>query len=182
MSETLKAPLASISRLEGRGMITLRGDLANPELQAAVTQLTGVDMVQTRQAYLSGDRGLAWMSPDELLVFVPAGEVAAALVTLEQSLKDQHHLAVDVSDARALFAIEGASARDVLAKGAPVDLHPSAFGPGQIRRTRLGQLACAFWMTSETRFELVCFASVGHHVDTWQTTAARPGSEVSFLS
>ena len=89
---------------------------------------------------------------------------------------------IDVSDARALFRIDGPGAREVLAKGAPVDLSPAAFGPGDFRRTRLGQVACAFWTPDGTSFELVCFRSVAAYVFGLLENAAKPGSEVGYLA
>ena len=53
-----------------------------------------------------------------------------------------------------------------------MDLSPAGFGPGEIRRTRLGQVAAAFWLTGEDAFELVCFRSVGGFVHDWLNTAA----------
>ena len=87
-----------------------------------------------------------------------------------------HHLVADVSDARAVIALSGAGAREVLAKGAPVDMAQDRFGPAEIRRTRLGQVAVAFWMTGPETFELVCFRSVAGFVFDWLTVAAQPGS------
>lgn len=91
-----------------------------------------------------------------------------------------HHLSADVSDVRSLFRIEGRGAREVLAKGAPVDLAIDKFGPGDFRRTRLGQVAVAFWMTGDDAFSLVCFRSVEEFVGRWLQLAARPGSQVGY--
>ena len=51
-----------------RGMITLRGDLASAELQKAATGVTGVDFPGQREAKTDGQRGICWMSSDELLL------------------------------------------------------------------------------------------------------------------
>ena len=87
-----------------------------------------------------------------------------------------------MSDARAVFRLDGPGAREVLAKGAPVDLAPAAFGPGDFRRTRLGQVAAAFWMPEPEVFDLMCFRSVAGFVADWLATAARPGSLPGFLA
>ena len=159
-----------------RGMITLRGDFGSVAFKNAATGVAGVDFPGVREVKVTGDRGLAWMSPDELLVMVPYGEAEAAVATMSETLAGSHFLAVNVSDARAVFRIEGPGAREVLAKGAPVDLSPAAFGPGEIRRTRLGQVAAAFWMTGEDAFELVCFRSVAGYMFDWLSVAAAEGS------
>ena len=166
----------TITRQPLRGMITLRGDFADTDFKNAVTGLMGVDIPGIRAMQHSGGRSVAWMSPDELMLMLPYGDVTATLTTIAKALGSQHHLAADVSDARVIFALKGPGAREVLAKGAPVDLSPAAFGSGEIRRTRLGQVACAFWMTDEDAFEIMAFASVAEFVAEWLNTAARKGS------
>ena len=121
------------------------------------------------------------MSPDELLVLVDYDQAAAVVAKLDDVLADEHHLAVNVSDARAIFTIQGQGAREVLAKGAPIDLSSEAFGVGDLRRSRIGQLAAAFWMTDTETFELACFRSVGAFMFDWLTNAAREGSLPEFL-
>lgn len=164
-----------------RGMIAVRGDLADADLKNAVTGLSGTDFPAQREITRVGERGLAWMSPDELLLMVPYAEAGAACRTLSDALAGQHHLAADVSDARAVFALEGAPWREVLAKLTPADLSPAAFGPGEIRRTRLAQAAAAFWMTGDDAVELVTFRSTARYVFELLSNAARPGSEVGHF-
>jgi len=107
------------------------------------------------------------MSPDELMLLGPPEATAARLAALGEALAGAHHLAVDVSDARAAFVLEGFAAREVLARGAPVDLSPAAFGVGDVRRTRLGQVAVALWSPAPEVFELMCFRSVADFVHDW---------------
>lgn len=163
-----------ISRPAPRGMITLRADLA--ACAGPISGATGVSIPGQRQVVGQGAVHMAWMAPDELLVMTPLEQTSGMVDVLNQALSAEHHLVADVSDARALFRIAGPGAREVLAKGAPVDLKPTAFAPGQIRRTRLGQVAAAFWMPQENVFDLVCFRSVAEYVEAFLTNAARPGS------
>ncbi len=158
-----------------RGMITLRGDITNTKLKAACAGLTGVDWPAPGQANCVGDKGLAWMSPDEILLLVPYAEVPAALGLVAKALKGQHYLAENVSDARALIQIEGPFAAEVLAKLAPVDLHPANFKPGNFRRTRLGQVAAAFWMRDVDTIDVICFRSVADYTFDLLATSAAAG-------
>ena len=173
--------IARIEELGPRGMITLRGDLSSKKLQKAASALAGVDFPGPRQASCVEDQGLAWMSPDELLLMVPHGDAEAAIAEIGKALKGSHHLAVNVSDARALFAVAGPGARAVLAKLCPVDLAPGAFGPGDFRRTRAAQVPVAFWMPEAEMFELICFRSVARYVFDLLATAAGPGGEVGYF-
>ncbi|KPP88016.1 MAG: sarcosine oxidase gamma subunit SoxG [Rhodobacteraceae bacterium HLUCCA08] len=147
-----------------RGMVTLRGDLEDPRILRACKALTGCAMPDQTGAVLDGDTGLLWMSPDELLLLVPCSEAGAAVDHLSDALRGMPHLAVDVSDARQIIALDGAGLREVLARLTPADLHPDALAPGTVRRTRLSQAAAAFWLISEEKAEVMCFRSVAHYV------------------
>ncbi|WP_171173404.1 sarcosine oxidase subunit gamma [Ruegeria sp. HKCCD8929] len=170
--------IARIEECGLQGMITLRGDLSDKVVIKVVKDATGQKMPGQRQAHVDGEIGVCWMSPDELLVLVPYAEVEAKLAAMANALSGVHALAVNVSDARAVFRISGASAREVLGKLAPVDLSPAAFGLGQIRRSRLAQVAGAFWLDTDDSFRVVCFRSAADYVFKLLKVAAQPGSEV----
>jgi sarcosine oxidase, subunit gamma len=172
--------IAEIAALDPIGMISLRGDLTAGYLKKVVKKITGVAMPDTRGINLEGGKGVAWMSPDELLLIGPYADVAANLETLQKAIGSNHALAVNVSDARAVFRVTGKHTREVLAKLAPVDTSPDAFAPGTIRRTRLAQVPAAFWMIDDNTAELVCFRSVAQYVFDLLKTAAQRGSEVNY--
>ena len=172
-----------ITEAAPRAMISLRGDFSDDSFRAAVTAAaSGAFPGQSLafpgplEASWNGARGLLWMSPDELLMVLPLDDRGPALALLADRLAGTHHLAVDVSDARAVFVVEGAGLRDVLAKLTPADMAPDAFGPGRVRRTRLAQIAAALWMQDETRVEVLCFRSVTRYAQTLLHTAANSGA------
>jgi sarcosine oxidase, subunit gamma len=173
--------IARIDEIGLQGMITLRGDLSSAVLAKAVSDVTGQEIPDVNRANVVGDTGVCWMSPDELLVLVPYAQVEAKLNDLNSALSGEHTLAVNVSDARAVFRVSGESARDVLAKLAPVDLSSGAFEPGDFRRTRLAQIAGAFWMESEGSFRIICFRSAADYAFNLLKVAAQPGSAVGVL-
>lgn len=154
-----------------RGMISLRGDLSAKKLQKVCADVTGAKFPAQGQA----NAGLAWMSPDEVLIMVAYTDVEAALEKIAKALKGHHHLAVNVSDARAVFHVEGPYARDVIAKLAPVDLDPATFNTGEFRRTRLGQVAAAFWMDEANGFSVICFRSVADYTFRLLAASAKAG-------
>ena len=164
--------LEQVTRVTARGMITLRGDLASALMKKAVKALTGQAMPTSGQFLGNATSGVAWMSPDELLLVVPYGDVTKSVVQIDEIFKGQHYLAADVSDARAVFSVLGTNARDVLARVSPVDLHADSFCVGQFRRTRIAQVAAAFWM-HDTGFDVVCFQSVGDYAQDLLTQAAK---------
>jgi sarcosine oxidase subunit gamma len=171
----------AVRRLPPTGMITVRGDLAGEPLARALADLTGCAVPGRRRIETTGETTIAWMAPDELMLFLPHAAATGTAARLDAALEGQHRLVADVSDARALFRVSGPGGREVLAKGAPIDLAPDAFGPGDIRRTRLGQVAAAIWMPTPGELDLMCFRSVADFVETWLIGAASPGSLPRFL-
>lgn len=175
---TYAAGIAEITELGVMGMITLRGDLSAKPVQKAAMAASGTKMPEQRQCLTDGDKSIAWMSPDELLIICAYGDAHATLDGLMAALSKTHALAVNVSDARAVFEVRGPHAREVMAKVSPVDLDPSQFTTGLIRRTRIAQVPAAFWMPQEDVFRVVCFRSVAQYVFDVLSIAAQPGSEV----
>lgn len=167
------------------GMITLRGDLSAAPMAQAMDKAMGLSMPQQRRivAHTDGTRHAAWMSPDELLLILPYAQVSDALAALASALAGTHYLAENVSDARALIAVNGSDAqvREVLAKLSPVDLHPDHFTPGDIRRTRLAQVAGAFWLTQAGQAHVICFRSVAQYVFDLLSAAADPAAKVEYF-
>lgn len=166
MAEFLErhAGIAEVARLAPPPMVAIRADLSDPRLAAAL----GGPVPGVRQA--AG--GVLWMAPDELLVM--GGDAAA----LAAALAGLHATVADVSDLRAVLALRGAAARDVLAKLCPVDF--GAFPPGTLRRTRAAQVAALVWHVEPDDWRLLTLRSVADYAWALLTTAARPGGEVGL--
>ena len=164
-------PLALITPVTGLGMITLRADL--DRAGEALAEAAGLALPGTTGLTTDGSRMLAWMSPDELLLVLPSAERDEALHALTQALMGEHGLAVDVSDARAVFDVTGPRAADVIAKLAPVDA--AMLPEGHLRRTRLAQTAAAIWRIPGG-FRVTGFRSTADYLQLILTNAALPGS------
>lgn len=160
---------ATIREIGPLGMISLRAK-GLKSLDKAIKSVTGTKTPAQRRIEINGDRACGWMSPDEYLLIVPYAEVADALAKLTKALAGDHHLAVDVSDARAVFRVEGDKATDVLCKLSPVDF--DRLETGELRRTRAAQVAAAMWM-QDGSFTVVCFRSVARYVFDLLANAAR---------
>jgi sarcosine oxidase, subunit gamma len=170
--------IARISQVSGLGMLTLRGDFSDKKFQAGLKKTTRLSLPVPRQIKQAGGLSLAWMSPDEALLIGPEDEVSEVLPLLEAALKNCHAMVVDVSDARAVFAISGGAARSVAAKLAPVDMRVSGFPIAEIRRTRFGQIAAAMWLPAEAEIRVICFRSVARFMFKQLCVAAAIGAEV----
>lgn len=154
------------------GMITVRGDLGDVALRDALVGVTGVSWPGQRGIATVGSHALAWMSPDEALVLCDHDRADQIVETISAHVAGSHHLAVNVSDARALFQVTGAW-RDTLARLTPADLRD--FGPGVMCRSRLAQVPAAFWVAPDGSLRVVCFRSVAQYVFDLLANTAEAG-------
>lgn len=169
---------------EAVGMLLIKADLASAPLIAAVERIFGVGFPGRREAVGDRECAVAWMAPDELLALVPSERARKALAELQSALAGVHALCADVSAMRVCFEIHGEGVRDVLAKGTPTDVSPSALGPGGFRRTRMGQLAAAVWMLDGRSARIFCLRSEAAHLREWlaEAVANSEADEVFFRS
>lgn len=182
MSELLQFNgLVRVEEQPAGGMIAIRGDLADASMGAALAAI-GLAVPDVRKAAFGDNRSVAWMSPDELLVFMPKGDVAASLATLTEALAGVHSLVQDVSDMRARFKVSGAQVRDVLGKVMPVDFATDGFAAGDIRRTRLAQVPAAIWMSEDGTVDVICFRSVARYAFDVLKSSANSDSAVAYYS
>jgi sarcosine oxidase subunit gamma len=97
-------------------------------------------------------RGIAfaWSGPGQWLAIVDSA--AAAGVGIE-ALLEPHFVGLaavcEQSDGRLVVEISGAHARDVLAKGIPVDLHPRVFAPGDVALSTASLIAVQLWQLDD---------------------------------
>lgn len=159
------------------GMIVLRAKPDVAGLAEAIAAATGCAVPAKRRIVLNGDRAAGWMGPDEYLLILPRDQAASAVATIGEKLAGQHHLAADISDMRAVFAIEGPKAAEVLMKLTPADVQ--ALEPGELRRSRAAQVAAAFWAEGQG-FRLICFRSVADYMMGLLSSSAKQGGELGL--
>jgi sarcosine oxidase subunit gamma len=158
-----------------RGMVTIRADLDSTALAAALGAL-GLSVPAKRQIVSAGDTSVGWMGPDELLLLCDYAQAPHLCADLSAALAGEHALVVTVSDARAIFTVQGARADQVLQKLCPVDF--AALPVGELRRTRAAQIAAALWRSGPDELSLVCFRSVAGYMIGLLEVSARKGGEI----
>lgn len=156
MAKSTVGSTPKLNLLDDIGMILFRGDLKSKTLQNAIVEVTGLKVPVRGKISTEDQTSIAWMSPDELLFFVPLEGVRKLIEDLNQKMGEEDTLIWDISDLRSVFEIEGNLIREVLAKNTPIDLNRDKMRMGTFRRTRFGQIAVAFWFESETRWFLIC--------------------------
>lgn len=150
--------------IRNQEQIILRANAADKKTSAA---LKAASLKLPKQRRKEG--GAHWFSPDEFLLFVDDAKSAIEAIKPKLPAKSLIH---DATGARVVITLKGPHLRDVFAKGAPRDLLKVEVG--EVVRTRLGQVAVAFWLNSESEAELVCFRSVAGFVEEWLKMASRP--------
>ncbi len=118
------------------GQINLRGRPSDTSFLAAVGSVLDCRLpVSPNTVQTAGDLTVLWLGPDEWLVLSPPGAEAAIVARLRETLGAIHAAVTDVSGNHARLRLAGNHARDVLAKGCSLDLHPRRFQPGQCAQT-----------------------------------------------
>jgi sarcosine oxidase subunit gamma len=82
-----------------------------------------------------------------------------------------------LTHSRTRIAIEGPPARDVLAKGIPLDFHPMAFAPGMFAMTGLHHTPVTVHCVAANRFEIYAMRTFALNLWEWLTDAAREFAE-----
>ncbi len=77
----------------------------------------------------------------------------------------------DQGDAYAVFAVSGPAAACVLAKGVPLDLHPSAFGADAVAATLVAHMGVILWY-AVSGYRIAVFRSYGASFQHWLEGAA----------
>ena len=125
----------SVSETGFTSKVNLRGDFASPAAVSVLNTLLGMECDLTPNTFVNnGASTLFWLGPDERLLYTdsnPQSVIDAWRVNPGTS-------AVDVSDYSTVLRLSGSKVRDVVASGAPFDVHPAEFGVGQCAQTRFG--------------------------------------------
>ena len=122
------------------------------------------------RAVTDGERTTLGLGPDEWLVLGPDGTQAAIERDLWEAIaRDGGWGAVtDVSAQRTTFVLRTPRAREVLATGCALDLHPRAFAAGDCAQTDLGRANVVLHQVDDTpTYELLVAGSYAAYVAAW---------------
>ncbi len=158
-----------MAEIPHRTIVNIRGTASDPAFVAAVKSATGVDLpVKANTVATQGDRQILWLGPNEWWVTAQDGEAAALVEALRGAFAGQHATACDVSESRAIIALKGAKAREVLMRGVSLDLHPKTFGVGQCVQTGLSRCNALLHQVGEgPRFEIYVLKSFSDYLWRW---------------
>jgi sarcosine oxidase subunit gamma len=142
---------------QGLAIVNLRGDAGDPAFRQAVEQVLGPALpVAACTTHASADTRIVWVGPDDWFVIGPAGAADRIAAALRTALAGVHHAVTDVSSGYTVLRLGGPSARDVLAQGCPLDLHPRVFKPGASAGSHWFKASVWLWLADDApTFELL---------------------------
>ena len=128
-----------LAERERLGKINLRGDAGNGEFLRAVRRILGTGLPLEANTTAAGDGvTVFWLGPDEWLIHCAQDQQTELMRRLRTGCGGMHVALTDVSDYYVVMRLSGGKATEVLAKGAPLDVHPGVFTAGRCAQTRYG--------------------------------------------
>ena len=163
-----------VTLIERRGLtlIHLAARAGAASLNDAARKGVGFDLPTAPNTVIGDERVAAlWLAPDRWLV-VSRREEPDRLEQRLAAAVGPAGAATDVSSGRTVVRIDGPNARDLLAKGCPLDLHPRAFTPGRCAQSLIAQVNVLLHAVDESRVDLYVARGFGLYLWEWLTDAA----------
>jgi sarcosine oxidase subunit gamma len=122
----------------------------------------------------AGESSVLWLGPDEWLLVGPPGRERDLESRIREAAGGEPVSVTDVSAQRTTLLVTGSRARDLLAHGCPLDLHPRAFEPGRCAQTTLGRTQVVLVSRDEPRagFWVLVRSSFAGYLADWLLDAA----------
>ena len=174
------APEVTIAERAGLGLATVAARKGEArQLQERVREAYGVDLPQGSRIVVGRDVSFIGYGPGQWLAVSEALRNEALAAELAERLKGLASVS-DQSSGRTVVRVSGPRARDVLAKGLPIDLDPRAFPLGSAATSTISLMGVQLWQADDTRsYDIAFFRSLSESFWRWLTaSAAEFGYEV----
>lgn len=152
--------------------LALRGNASNAAFAKGVEAATGLELPEALQSNQNGDWALSWIAPDEWLLTGPGDQALAMEMALREQL-DGHYAVINVGGGQTLVRLAGPSARSVLMKSCPYDVHDRNFPVGKVVTTVLGKSQATIRRVGDDEWELVVRRSFADYVWRWLVDASQ---------
>ena len=122
----------------------------------------------------AGELTALWLGPDEWLLVGPPGSQRDLQRRVREAAGGQPVSVTDVSAQRTTLLVAGPRARDLLAHGCALDLHPRVFRPGRCAQTTLARTHIVLVARDEPRagFWVLVRSSFAGYLTDWLLDAA----------
>jgi len=164
---------AGVAMAERRfpGILNLRG---TPEgLSGPIEAAFGFALPTEPNTTASKDEvSVFWLGPDEWWLLGP--EATSLAARLNEALDGIACAVTQVGESRTCIRVAGPHARDLLAKGCPLDLHPRAFAAGSCAQSRLAKAdVLVHQVDDKPTYDLYGLRSFAEYLWLWLEDAAR---------
>jgi methylglutamate dehydrogenase subunit D len=170
----------TISERIGLGLATVAARKGQARsLQDRVREAYGVDLPQTSRVVVGRDVSFVGYGPGQWLAVSETLASEALARDLAERLKGLASIS-DQSSGRTVIRVSGTRARDVLAKGLPIDLDPRVFPLGSAATSTISLMGVQLWQADDTRsYDIAVFRSLSESFWRWlAASAAEFGYEV----
>jgi heterotetrameric sarcosine oxidase gamma subunit len=170
----------TISERIGLGLATVAARKGQARsLQDRVREAYGVDLPQTSRVVVGRDVSFVGYGPGQWLAVSETLASEAMARDLAERLKGLASIS-DQSSGRTVIRVSGTRARDVLAKGLPIDLDPRVFPLGSAATSTISLMGVQLWQADDTRsYDIAVFRSLSESFWRWlAASAAEFGYEV----
>jgi methylglutamate dehydrogenase subunit D len=167
-------PTPFFTPLAGLAIVSLA---ARPQLPLAETveRLFAIPLPAPGHSSETNDLAFVSTSPNRWLALSLRQSLYADLLDPLASLAS----IIDLTDSLSLLRLSGPGARDVLQKGAPIDLHPRAMHAGMAASTLIAHITVLIWQrTDAPTYDIACPSSSTASFRSWLAGAIdrpRPG-------
>ena len=160
---------AAIAHLAARGTRGTLGKTARGVLRMALP-------FDPNKAVTGDEITVTWLAPDRWLVISDRHRPQALEEALRAAL-DRGGLSAavnDVTSGRAVIRVAGTKARDLLAKGCPIDLHPGVFSKDSCAQSLMGQIN-VLMHAAEDGGRVDLYVARGFAASLWEFLIERAG-------
>lgn len=140
-----------LAELPFLAQVNVRLDAKGPAADAVGLALGLQLPLEPNTVVHAGDVTVVWLGPDEWLVVGLRGTERDLESRISAAAGDEPVSVTDVSAQRTTLLVGGPRARDLLAHGCSLDLHPRAFGPGRCAQTTLARTQVVLVARDESR-------------------------------
>jgi sarcosine oxidase subunit gamma len=167
------APGVTIEERHGLGIATVAARKGQAEaLTAAVREAYGVALPNGPSVARGETVSFIGYGPGQWLAVSGTFAAEALVHDLGKRLAGLASIA-DQHGGRTVLRLSGPRARDVLAKGLPIDLHPRSFAAGDAATSTISLMGVQLWQVDDTpAYDIALFRSVSASFWRWLTAAA----------
>jgi sarcosine oxidase subunit gamma len=164
-----------LGELRGQVLLQVSGFPATiAEVERVLPAVLGAPLPKTLSETVAVGAGRIFRTgPEQFWIVGPAGNGGDAEAHLRRAIPPAVGAVTPLSHSRTRIVIDGASARDVLRKGIPLDFDPDVFRIDQAALTGLHHTPILIHRVGADRYELYAMRSFALSVWEWLTDATR---------